>query len=295
MRRWLPLSRRQQPEAAVEYDALHEGVPTWLQPSLFLWFQGQFHHFDDMGDEFWDTERLLKLQRLFRLDLDWGKPRGGAKKVYFQLQELMRANPDLMLDIVDYLLHAFAHGYHDDQLRNIEGFLYQAGSAWRVGQNEEGRGCLERRVDETATLAARSVMAQGGKVGAHLTLAWNEIYGREPDAGKGYHEAVKAVEAAAQPFVSPKDSTATLGKMIASMNDAPHKWVATLTSDKADGIGTAISMMKLLWTCQYDRHGSADEDSPLSVTQEEAEAAIHLAMTLVQWFRSGVITPVSEE
>lgn len=294
MSRWLPLSSRQRPEPAIEYDALHEGVPAWLGSSLFLWIQTQFHHFDDMGDEFWDKERLLELQRLFRLDLEWKKSRGGAQSVYFQLQELMGVNPDLMLDIVDYLLHAFAHGHHDEELQMVEVVLYQGGSAWRVGQTEEGRGCLERRVDETTTLAARSVIAHGGKVGAHLTLAWNEIYGRNPDPGKGYGEAVKAVEAAAQPVVTPKDSTATLGKMIAAMSDGSDKWAVTLNSEKVNGVEVVISMMKLLWTSQYDRHGSADQDSPISVTQEEAEAAIHLATTLVQWFTNGSITLASK-
>lgn len=48
-------------------------------------------------------------------------------------------------------------------------------------------------------------------------------------------------------------------------------------------------MMRLQWKGQYDRHGSDDEETPLHVGQDEAEAAVHLAITLVQWFRSGAV------
>ena len=45
-------------------------------------------------------------------------------------------------------------------------------------------------------------------------------------------------------------------------------------------------MAELLWQGMY-RHG--DESKPLTHSHEQAEAAIHLAATLVQWFRSGAM------
>lgn len=54
-------------------------------------------------------------------------------------------------------------------------------------------------------------------------------------------------------------------------------------------VTTLVSMIDLLWGSQHDRHVPADQEAPLHVTQEEAEAAIHLAVTLVQWFTMGAL------
>ena len=50
--------------------------------------------------------------------------------------------------------------------------------------------------------------------------------------------------------------------------------------------------MELLWKGQIDRHGTDDASTPLSVSQAEAEAAVHLAVTLVQWFTSGAVSRI---
>ena len=43
--------------------------------------------------------------------------------------------------------------------------------------------------------------------------------------------------------------------------------------------------MRLLWKGEFDRHGTDDANVPLNVGQEQAEAAAHLALFLVEWFR----------
>jgi hypothetical protein len=50
-----------------------------------------------------------------------------------------------------------------------------------------------------------------------------------------------------------------------------------------------VALLELVWKSQLDRHGTADPDVPLSVTHAEAEAAVHLAATLVQWFVTGAV------
>jgi hypothetical protein len=50
-------------------------------------------------------------------------------------------------------------------------------------------------------------------------------------------------------------------------------------------------MLAQLWTSQLDRHGTDDESVPLTVSMEQAEAAVHLATTLVHWFRRGSVRP----
>jgi hypothetical protein len=51
-------------------------------------------------------------------------------------------------------------------------------------------------------------------------------------------------------------------------------------------------MMDLLWYGQIDRHGTDDETVPVNVTQKQAEAAVHAAVTLVEWFISGAFRRV---
>ena len=48
-------------------------------------------------------------------------------------------------------------------------------------------------------------------------------------------------------------------------------------------------MMQLLWKSQLDRHGTDDDQVPITVSQEESEAALHLAANLVHIFTSGTI------
>jgi hypothetical protein len=132
-------------------------------------------------------------------------------------------------------------------------------------------------------------MGSAGKAGQHLTLAWVAVYGRSPDPGKAYSEAVKAVEVAAQPVITPADTSATLGKMIAVFRDGPGKWEFALKPSSTDPHEAVLQMMRLVWTGQTDRHGTADPEKPLHVSPEEAEAAVHLAVTLVQWFTSAAV------
>lgn len=101
------------------------------------------------------------------------------------------------------------------------------------------------------------------------------------------------VEAAAKPIVLPNDRGATLGKMIAAMKAKPEKWTAVLDGNgRGSGIDHVISMCGGIWTSQLDRHGTDDETVCLDVSLGEAEAALHLAVTLVHWFRSGAVRRV---
>lgn len=78
----------------------------------------------------------------------------------------------------------------------------------------------------------------------------------------------RAVEGAAIPVTLPNDRLATLGKVLAP----------------ADAV---VGMIALLWEGQRDRHAGGPISQP--VTQEAAQTAVHLAVTLVQWFSAGAI------
>jgi hypothetical protein len=193
------------------------------------------------------------------------------------------------LDIIDAVLWltgtvATPYAERDDFPRRLEGLLSTGGSAWKVGQAPDGGLRLVRRVDETVEAAARSQIERGGNAGRHLHRAWHGVFGRQPNPSHAYREAVRAVEAAAKPVIIPTDQVATLGKMIDALRDKPSKWTVDVGS-----IDTVRQMMESIWTSQLDRHGTDDETAPLHVSREEAVAAVYLDVTLVSWFRDGVV------
>lgn len=270
--RWVPLSARADQEKVAEYAALHEGVPPWMRASAVRWVA------DILGD---GSPELLRLEQHLHFQLNWESSRSALQSVLAEVgNDRSRA-----LDILDYCLSRTPTMIRGWEMREaLGGMLYVSGSAWTLGDDAAGQPCLHRRVDEVVERAAKDEMAQKGNAARHLHIAWHRTYGRNSDPSGAYREAVRAVEAAAKPVVSPADSISTLGKIIRAMKDKPSKWESDLGS-----VAVAADMMSELWTTQLDRHGTDDESVPLSVSQRQAEAAVHLALTLVHWFRNGHI------
>jgi hypothetical protein len=232
-----------------------------------------------------DPAALLTVERKLRVPLDWSEGPEGA------LQSIRRLVNDreYFLDLVDLLLSGLSTTYREQVSRDIEKQLKEGGSAWSVRLSDQGVYRLVRRVDPTVTASAQAVMSASGRAGQHLAKAWQEIYGRNPDPSTAYREAVRAVEAVGIPVISPKNPKATLGTMIKDIENAPTKWTVVLKPKAGDSVLMIRQTMELLWTAELDRHGTADETVPLHVSAEEAEGAIHLAVTLVHWFHSGAI------
>lgn len=278
MTQWRPLSRRDDES----YDALHEGVPTWLVGSLLDFVVTQLtYKFERSSRRFPYRGKLKEVERKLRVPLDWSQDEMGA------LNSIRNnvADRDYFLSLVDLLLSEVTK----DRANEVEQHLAEGGSAWTVDLSGDGPFRLLRRVDATVTADARAVMSTSGRAGQHLAKAWNEVYGRNPDPSAAYREAVRAVEAIAAPVISPNDPLPTLGRMIAAIKDAPSKWLVVLQPSVGDAVMMVRETMQLLWTSQLDRHGTADEKVALHVSREEAEAAVHLAVTLVHWFHSGAI------
>jgi hypothetical protein len=270
---WVPLSVRV--GARADYDSLYEGVPLWLRESIWDWCED--HLRSDRGG--WLIERLQEIERRFRHRLNWGSSDTSAAHT---IRNAMATDPDFFLDVVDFLLH------ETGDASTLEEILVQGGSAWRASEG----GQLERRVPEAVAAAAERIMGTAARAGQHLALAWRAAFGRSPDPSTAYREAVKSVEAAAAPIVSPRDPAPTLGTMIAAFRDAPGKWQIVLKPARIDPHAAVLGMMQLLWFSQHDRHGTADDSAPLNVSQDEAEAAVYLAVTLVQWFTSGAVKAI---
>ena len=126
-----------------------------------------------------------------------------------------------------------------------------------------------------------------------LSQAWSAAYGRMPNPGDSYRNTVRAVEVVACALVLPANTRATLGTVIAHLRDAGTSWELVLKGGQSP-VEAARTMMELLWTSQFDRHGTEDRTVPLNVSVDEARAAVHLGTTLVEWLRSGVLRRVQQ-
>jgi hypothetical protein len=192
---------------------------------------------------------------------------------------------NLKLDVVDGILQLSGTAYSGTT--DLELILLESGSKWRVAETEPGNFCLEERVDATTTEAMGDMVDRGGDVAQYLTKAWNETFGRSPNPSVAYSNAIKAVEAAAWPVVIPKNNKATLGTIIQAMKDKPENFQVHITEKTPNtGVESTRNQMSLIWEGQTDRHGTAN---PVAPTQEAAEQALFIAISLSQQFTRSLI------
>ncbi|MGP3684636.1 hypothetical protein ACTVZO_07970 [Streptomyces sp. IBSNAI002] len=96
------------------------------------------------------------------------------------------------------------------------------------------------------------------------------------------------MESAAQALIEPNNTKATLGSMLGEIRNGPQRFTTAIAAAGAgDDILLIADMMRRLWQGQTSRHGS--QNGTRLETQQEAEMAVHLASTLVQWFAVGLI------
>jgi hypothetical protein len=287
--RWRPLWARE-PEKQTEYDALVEGVPPWLVQALVEWLDEHVLTEESHAGRRPVRESLQTIEVMLRIPLDWDS---SLDWTYQSLLAICKDDGDKFLSVVDWALHVLGRpgANHEAAIKHLKRLLVAGGSAWTVSP---GKNCLVRRVQEEAAAAARQLIEGGSRAGRYLAEAWQHMYGRNPHPGSAYREAVRAVEAASSPVVIPDSPKPTLGTVIKALKDAPPGKFVTVFSDNEPVVDpmTAIQgLMGLIWTNQLDRHGTADADVPLHVSPEQAEAALHAAVTLVQWFEGGVVRP----
>jgi hypothetical protein len=276
---WRPLSKRGKPDARL--DEPTDGLPPYLAVAVVGWVR------ERVFDETFGFRRssLHALQLRFKLDppLNWTSDQSAAESLIGR----MVRDENFGLDVLDYMLHhikEFLDSYSQpgQVAAGLNGILYLGGSVWEVAARPGGDGFqLVRRAIGPVREAIESIPPNSR---AHVLLveAWNKLHGRNPDVSGAYREAIRAVEAVAKPVVLPSDSNATLGKMIAAMRDKPEKWETT--------IGTVDDVRRIMgsvWTSQLDRHGTDDESIPLNVSPEQADAAVHICLTLARLFVGG--------
>lgn len=267
-----PLSVRTGKRLNPYFDGPQEGFPPYLFDTVWSWI-------DDQLSEFRKLERLQLLLRLEDpLDLSYGYDSARS-----DLRQRIEADPDLGLDVLDFLVRkGNTIASRADALDEI---LRLGGSAWEVAHVQDDRR-LQRRAIGPIEGAVESIGESSERAETHLRTAWGHIMGRDPDPTGGYRESVRAVEVAARPVVSPADRKATLGKMRAALEAKPEKWDTVLHG----GIELVVAEMDSLWRGQFDRHGTDDETVPISVSLDEADAAFHQALALTRLFAGAGVT-----
>ena len=194
----------------------------------------------------------------------------------------LRADPGFLLDAIEVALAKLDLHYPDTI--ELEVALRLGNSAYQLRDDHKA---LERRIEAGVKEQVQTAAAlDPKKAGFFLTSAWNHAYGLKTDPSKSYGDSIKAVECAVIPVVEPNNSKATLGTSLGELRKTTDKWMFSIGSG-VEGIDAIIKVTSLLWGGQTSRHGSGR--APVPETQEAAEAAVHLAATLVQWFASGAI------
>jgi hypothetical protein len=250
---------------------------------LVAWVHEFIVHYPPMGGVDYDVELMHQMELAVRFDppLPQSGPSDAASAIY----ERFRQDSPEAIDILEFLVrgrreHSEFIGWDDDAAR-LERILETGGSVWEVAAEDGERFRLRRRVVGPVTEAIEEIGSVSERAGEHLREARTQLLGVHPDPSAAYQSAVNAVEVAAKPVVSPNNQSTTLGTIVRDMRAKPDKWEFEL-----GGIQVVIDTIGALWEAQL-RHG--DEAAPVSETQEEADAAVHLAITLVRWFTSGAV------
>ncbi|NEA24574.1 hypothetical protein [Actinomadura bangladeshensis] len=174
---------------------------------------------------------------------------------------------------------------------SLRRLLEESRSVYEIRPDQRG---LRRRVQVTAGEAVERsggfAEAAGRPVARHYLLqAQSKVYALQPDPGGAYADAIRAVEEVANPLLLPRDPYPTLSKARNHLRDAADKYEFAIP-DRAGGPGPVtpvLEMLNALCSGHSDRHAGGPNNAP--VTQESAEAAFTMAMTLVHWFSTGAI------
>lgn len=288
---WRPLGVFSDEEVA-GYDALHDAIPSWMASAFWAWVRVEItkrrRYSDGSGSVAHLNESLVEsMCQVLRISLpnlrypstDYS---AGQKQLASAMQVLMEKSDGLQ--VADFIL---AHS-PQAKANELEELFLRSKSAWAVG-TRAGRSGLVRRVPLGVQVGADAVMDRAGRAGARLAKAWENLYGIVPNASEAYRLAILAVEDASVPMVSPSNSRATLGTVLAQM-ESQGDWVLPMSREdsRSPSDSVLIGIIRMLWHGQHDRHGG-QPSAPGNVSDQEAAVAVSLATTLVQWFDAGVI------
>ena len=276
------------------------GVPDFLWPYLRTW----------IGEAVENNENSSKIMLLLSLDLhmDIGNniplyglysenSYGLCMEPVSQFLDNLYSNENfeckktelLILDVIDWLLRNDC-GSKDA----LEMILSRAGHELRV--SPEGDRLVER-IDSVNWNSYGEVVRPADEASRLMQDAWALAFGRDPNPSEAWSDAIKSIETLLKPIVSPDDSKATIGKMIAALRDKPEKWVCSLPDRKYGtkdnkitkrGIEILIDTLNVIGY-QPNRHGNETTDAVDDIT---IRSILFLSVTVLGWLRDGVLAPM---
>lgn len=247
-------------------EVLPLDVLPYMRQPLLTWLE------EASRDTYDQSARWQLLCQMLKIDYT-------SKHPYDAIVTAAIADNNLLLDLIDARLRIGNVWRHLDDLKAA---LALAGSGWRV--NESGDG-LEQVVDDTVRAMAKAAIDSANASSAtHLANAWAETFGKDKNPTQAHSEMIRAVESAAAPVVTPKDTKATLGTIIGQLDAQAALYTTSGESAANDGVAGVVSMMRTLWQQQTDRHGASPT---IPATQARVEFLLPIAAALVHAFANG--------
>lgn len=293
---WRPLFVRESGEAS-DYDVLHEGVPRWLEGSIWRWLMDRAA--EGGPSLIYRLERRLHVELALDADRPLGRqhtPPNALLERYWRV-----CSSDEQLTLLDAILRDMQHRgnaaleVEDDETAKrlvagasrLNDVLAEGGSRWGAHVDAPDWGLVRRVNDTTAEMATRA-SSPDTDAARKIKSAWVACYRHEPDYDRAYRDAVLAVEAVVIPLALPDATKATLGAAIAHIRDTLGQWsVGALDAPQIQSSDTLLGMLRTLWHNQ-ERHARRD-GTIVDVSQPEAETAVAIAVTLVHWFTAGLV------
>lgn len=204
-----------------------------------------------------------------------------------ELKESTSRNPNVLLNMADWLLQTIEFSdYERSRVERLEQMLNAGGSAWQVAP--DGKSLIERTLDAERTAVELAVQGDD-QIAADINAAWNAAWRREePSAAEAYAAAVKAIEGALAPIVTPDDSKPSLGKMISALRDKPEKWDTRFRG--VETVDALAAMLDEMWRSQHRHGGGVGAPNTL----DEARDAVSIAVAVVGLCRRGFLERLDE-
>ena len=201
-----------------------------------------------------------------------------------ELHSMVRKEPDLLLDIAHWVVsECDLPPKFVAELRQI---LEDGGSAWTVDGDAK---TLRRRLSPEEEESLRIAMEPEDTTATNLREAWTAAWRRDdPSAVEAFDGAVKSLESALKPFVSPNNAKTTLGTIIRDLRQRPEKWDTRFRG--IETVEALTAMLDEVWKTQV-RHGKSEY---LGNTLEEAQDAVTIAVAVVGLCRRGFLERLNE-
>lgn len=273
----LPYSVRQDTERTEEFKNPEPGIPEWMLDEVIEWMSEPIARAGNV-------ERYVK-----RLKVDLR--RDIMTKAYVaadgdKLLPWVKVDLEMrdLLDILDNLSRSCSpvEAWQLDELLKAGG-TYGIAAATKDSKPEDRY--LFDLVEPEMQRLIDDAKAPADRASDYLRVAHAAAYGQYRNATEAWDHSVKAIESVMRPVISPNDRSATLGKMLGQMKATRDKLGGVLGGGD-DGIARVEAMVRLVWE-NHERH--ADFEKPLQPSDEQAQTAFIIAVTVVQLFRSRAI------